>query len=94
MKTNRQVATNTKTYIDDESEKFHTHIHVFRGIKTGVVIVFFIFWFPFFCNSLFLGWLYALTYGVSLLVLCTVLGIISRHYGLHNPSTIQNHLLK
>ncbi len=82
MKANSLATIGMRTCINNKSERHHSHINIFRGIKTGIVIALVIFWLPFFATAYFGGWLYTLVYGVSLLVICAVLGIISRHYDL------------
>jgi hypothetical protein len=80
MKANSQTTISMRTGINNKSERHHYHIDIFRGIKAGIVIALVIFWLPFFATAYFGGWLYALAYGISLLIICAVLGIISRHY--------------
>jgi len=82
MKANSQAAISMRTCINNRSERLHSHVDIFRGIIAGIVIAFVIFWFPFFATAYFGRWLYTLLYGISLLVICAALGIISRHYGL------------
>lgn len=82
MKANSQATVSVRARINKRSERLHSHIDIFRGIKAGILIALLIFWLPFFATAYFGGWLYTLFYGVSLLVICAALGIISRHYGL------------
>jgi hypothetical protein len=82
MKASNQATARFKTYIDNESVGPYSHINIFRGMKTGIVITLILFWIPFIMTYYLSGWLYVLAYGTLLAVIFCVLGLVTRYYKL------------
>src|SRR5512137_2677187 len=82
MKASNQATARSRAYLDYGPAGFDSHINIFRGMKTGAIVAFTLFWFPCIAVYYLLGWLYVFAYGAVLVAVFSVLGLISRYYGL------------
>lgn len=80
MKANSQARTRFKTYAVRELTEPDSHITIFKGLRTGVIITVIFFWIPFVVIYFFFGWLFMVCYGVTIAIVCSVLGLLSRYY--------------
>lgn len=82
MKASNQATARSRTYLDYGSAGLDSNINTFRGMKTGAIVALTLFWLPCIAVYYLFGWLYVLVYGTVLVAVFSVLGLISRYYGL------------
>lgn len=81
MKANSKATARFKPYVDYDISGDDSHITIFRGIRTGVVLTLILFWFPFVIMYYFFGWFFMIGYGVTISVAFSTLGLVSRFHG-------------